>query len=351
MGDVIFNGSGGQKAMGMAKVALTLNNANRHLPLDYDEVEISRRLFKTGESEYALNKQQCRLKDIVMQFMDTGIGTDSYSVLEQGKVDAIINSRPLERRSIFDEAAGISKYKARKDEALNKLRRTEDDLLRLTDIINEVRRQSGKLQRQAHKAERYQSLTAELKMLEMELLIRRFFQFQESSAASEQYYRQLNERVEKFRDDIKAVEEEQASFRSKVEEVQQALEDNQALNFELNKELQETVGKIALLEQRQENNTERKSGLQQQIDDFGKNYEELVSSRDENSVQLTLEEEELERLKVDQAEKQARYEELKGDADQSSETMARLRREISEKPAAAWKRIMKSVLRRSWKRN
>lgn len=331
MGDVIFNGSGGQKAMGMAKVALTLNNANRHLPLDYDEVEISRRLFKTGESEYALNKQQCRLKDIILQFMDTGIGTDSYSVLEQGKVDAIINSRPLERRSIFDEAAGISKYKARKDEALNKLRRTEDDLVRLTDIINEVRRQSGKLQRQAQKAERYQALTAELKYLEMELLIRRFFQFQESSAASEEYYHQLSARVEKFRADIKAVEEEQTLFRSKVEEVQQSLEDNQALNFELNKELQETLGKIALLEQRQENNSERKQNLQQQIDDFTKNYQELVTARDENSVVLKAEEEELERLRIEQKEKQARYEALKGDADQSSEAMARLRQEISQK--------------------
>src|SRR5690606_7223863 len=96
MGDVIFNGSGGMKALGMAKVTLTLNNRARHIPVDFDEVEISRRLFRTGESEYILNKQQCRLKDIVQLFLDTGIGTDSYSVLEQGKVDAIINSKPLE---------------------------------------------------------------------------------------------------------------------------------------------------------------------------------------------------------------------------------------------------------------
>lgn len=329
MGDVIFNGSGAQKAMGMAKVSLTLNNRERHLPLDFDEVEISRRLFRTGESEYALNKQQCRLKDILTNLMDTGIGTDSYSVLEQGKVDAIINAKPLERRAIFDEAAGISKYKARKDEALNKLNRTDDDLLRLTDVINEVRRQCNSLKRQANKAERYKQLAAELKQLEMELLVRRFFSFRENSAASEAHYQELAERVATMRAELTQIDEEQLAYRTQADEVQQVLEESQALNFELNRELQETQGRIALLEQRTATSGERKQQLEQQISEFEQSAREL----EETAAQLQSEAEqnaaELERLRGEHAERQAAYDAVKGDSDAAASEMVRLRQEIS----------------------
>lgn len=330
MGDVIFSGSGSMKALGMASVKLTLNNRNRTLPLEYDEVEISRRLFRTGESEYILNKQQCRLKDILNQFLDTGIGTDSYSVLEQGKVDAIINSKPLERRAIFDEAAGISKYKARKHEALLKLNRTDDDLLRLTDIINEVRRQAGGLKRQANKAERYKELTAGLRVLEMELLVRRYFQFRNGSEESEAHYRQLSETVKYLRDELKKLEEEQMSYRSKADEVQQNLEDNQALNFELNNDLQETQSKIALLTQRRENNQERRSSLEHQIAEFLENSAKLDATEEDTRQLLEVQEAEVEALKSQHKDAQAAYEALKGDSDANAETMARLRQEITQ---------------------
>lgn len=330
MGDVIFNGSGGMKALGMAKVSLTMNNRARTLPLDYDEVEISRRLFRTGESEYLLNKQQVRLKDIINQFLDTGIGTDSYSVLEQGKVDAIINSKPLERRAIFDEAAGISKYKARKHEAVLKLKRTDDDLLRLADIINEVRRQAGGLKRQASKAERYKELTAGLRVLEMELLVRRYFQFRHASQESETHYQGLAEKVAALRDELKKIEEEELSYKSKADEVQQTLEDNQALNFELNNDLQETQSKIALLVQRQENNAERRKSLEAQIAEFLENSATLEASEAETRAGLEAQEAELEKLTADHQEKQAAYEALKGDSDASTEMMSRLRQEITQ---------------------
>ena len=330
MGDVIFSGSGSMKAMGMARVTLTLNNRNRTVPLDFDEVEISRRLFRTGESEYLLNKQQCRLKDIVGQFLDTGIGTDSYSVLEQGKVDAIINSRPLERRNIFDEAAGISKYKARKHEAMLKLNRTDDDLLRLTDIVNEVRRQAGGLKRQANKAERYKTLTAELETLEMELLVRRYFHFRVSSQESEAHYQELAVRVKAFREELAKIEEEQLSYRTKAEDVQQTLEDNKALNFDLNSDLQETQGKIALLNQRTQSHSERRASLERQIAEFLENASGLEVSELETREALERQEAELETMRAEHRERQAAFEELKGDSDANAETMTRLRQEITQ---------------------
>lgn len=330
MGDVIFNGSGSMKALGMSKVTLTLNNRLRTLPLDYDEVEISRRLFRTGESEYVLNKNQCRLKDITGQFLDTGIGTDSYSVLEQGKVDAIINSKPLERRAIFDEAAGISKYKARKHEAILKLNRTDDDLLRLTDIINEVRRQAGGLKRQASKAERYKQLTAELRVLEMELLVRRYFLFRTSTKESEAHFEKLSATVKALRDELKQIEEEQLAYRSKADDVQQSLDDNQALNFELNKDLNETQNQIALLVQRRENNRERRASLDAQIAEYLENAAKLEAVEAETSAELDKQQADVENLTSQQKEKQAIFESLKGDSDANAETMTRLRQEITQ---------------------
>lgn len=330
MGDVIFNGSGGMKALGMARVTLTLNNRSRHLPLDYDEVEISRRLFRTGESEYILNKQQCRLKDILEQFLDTGIGTDSYSVLEQGKVDAIINSKPLERRDIFDEAAGISKYKARKHEAMLKLNRTDDDLLRLTDIIAEVRRQAGGLRRQANKAERYKELASQLRTLEMELLVRRYFQFRAGSQTSETRFQEFSARVTELRTELQTIEEEQLAYRSKADDVQQTLEDNQALNFELNRDLQETQSQIALLTQRDQNNQERRASIERQIAEFLENAANLESGTAELQTQYEEQEAELTSLREEHTTRQAAYEALKGDSDASAETMARLRSEITQ---------------------
>ncbi|MGI8905260.1 MAG: chromosome segregation protein SMC [Candidatus Sumerlaeaceae bacterium] len=329
MGDVIFNGSGGQKAMGMSRVSLTLNNEGRFLPLDFDDVEIARRLFRTGESEYSLNKTQCRLKDITTNLMDTGIGTDSYSVLEQGKVDAIINSKPLERRAIFDEAAGISKYKARKDEALHKLNRTDDDLLRLADLINEVRRQCNSLKRQANKAERYKQLSQELKQLEMELLVRRYYAFRESSASSEAHYQELFERVQNFRNELSRIDEEQLSYRTQADELQQAVEETQALNYELNRDLQEVQGRIALLEQRQANSAERREQLDSQIRELDENAKQLQEATAQFAAETQEKEAELERLLAEHAQRKSDYETLKGDSDAASSDMVRLRQEIS----------------------
>lgn len=169
MEDVIFNGTDKKPALGFTEVSLTFSNESRALPVEYDEVTISRRLFRSGESEYLLNKTVVRLKDILEIFMGTGVGAEAYSLIQQGKVDLIVSARPEDRRIILDEAAGITKYKSKKKEALNKLKETEDNLLRINDIILEIKRQIAALERQANKAKKYKEEYEKLKSLEVRL--------------------------------------------------------------------------------------------------------------------------------------------------------------------------------------
>jgi len=169
MEDVIFNGTDTKEPVGMAEVSLTFDNTNKFFAVESDEVTISRRLFRSGESEYLLNKTQVRLKDILDILLGTGIGAESYSIVPQGKIDMILSSRPEDRRMIFDEASGITKYKAQKREALRRLEETEQNLLRVNDIITEVKRQIGSLERQANKARKYKDTFEELKNKELVL--------------------------------------------------------------------------------------------------------------------------------------------------------------------------------------
>ncbi len=166
MADVIFNGAESRKPLGFAEVSLNFTECSEELGVDWHEVRVTRRIYRDGNSEYFLNKTGCRLKDIHSLFADTGVGRAAYSIMEQGKIDLILSSRPEDRRSVFEEAAGITKYKTQKKEALRKLEATEANLLRIGDIIKEVKRQIGSLQRQAGKARRYQALHADLQVLD-----------------------------------------------------------------------------------------------------------------------------------------------------------------------------------------
>jgi chromosome segregation protein len=166
MADVIFNGADSRKPLGFAEVSLNFTECAEELGVEWHEVRVTRRIYRDGNSEYFLNKTGCRLKDIHSLFADTGVGRAAYSIMEQGKIDLILSSRPEDRRSVFEEAAGITKYKTQKKEALRKLEATEANLLRIGDIIKEVKRQIGSLQRQAGKARRYQALHADLQVLD-----------------------------------------------------------------------------------------------------------------------------------------------------------------------------------------
>jgi chromosome segregation protein len=180
MADVIFNGTDTRQPHNMAEVSMTFAECEKDLGVDWHEVCITRRVFRDGKSEYLINGAPSRLKDIHNLFMDTGIGRSAYSIMEQGRTAQLLNSRPEDRRSIFEEAAGITKYKAQKKEALRKLEYTESNLLRVSDIIKEVKRQIGSLQRQAGKARRYQSLMEDLRVLDTHLSHRTYVDLERS---------------------------------------------------------------------------------------------------------------------------------------------------------------------------
>ena len=165
--DVIFNGSANRPATNLSEVSLTFDNSTNTLPIDYSEVTVTRRLFRSGESEYYLNGTPCRLKDIRDLFLDTGIGDSGYSIMEQGRVAYIMEAKPEERRELFEEAAGVSKYKARREEALRKLERIQIDMDRLADVITMTRDQMDKLEAAVRKARQYQKMQDDLKNMEI----------------------------------------------------------------------------------------------------------------------------------------------------------------------------------------
>lgn len=215
MGDVIFNGSSSVKAMNIARVGITIDNEEGLLDVDAPEIQIGRQLLRTGESQYQINRMACRMKSIQELLMDTGVGVNAYSVLEQGRVDQVVTSKPIERRVIFEEAAGISRYRQRRVETLRKLDRTETDLARLADIIREVKGQSISLKRQANRAIRFKALDAELSQLEMALL-------------AVMYAREATRRDEEQRK-YDAVNKYLTEITGKIDELEGALDERRAL--------------------------------------------------------------------------------------------------------------------------
>src|SRR5437899_502033 len=194
MAVVIFNGAETRKPVGFAEVSLTFTDCAEELGIEWYEVRVTRRVYRDGNSEYLLNKTLCRLRDIQNLFADTGIARAAYSMMEQGKIDMILSSRPEDRRAIFEEAAGITKYKAQKREALRKLEASEANLLRIGDIIKEVKRQIGSLQRQAGKARRYQALISDLKLLETHAAKRQFDSLAEQQESTGVEHTRLSDR-------------------------------------------------------------------------------------------------------------------------------------------------------------
>src|SRR5271163_4513284 len=233
MKDVIFSGTEARPPLGMAEVSLTFGDCEKDLGTAYNEVTITRRVFRDGASEYELNKTPCRLRDIHSMFMDTGIGRSAYSIMEQGKIDLILSSRPEDRRAIFEEAAGITKYKAQKKEALRKLEYTDANLVRLADIMKEVKRQIGSLQRQAGKARRYKTLFDDLRTLDIHFSRTTHDEILQAIAAAEKeierlrnIHRSLEEQVEsqefglrEQRRQIDLLEEQIGIARQRVQEL------------------------------------------------------------------------------------------------------------------------------------
>lgn len=196
MEDVIFAGTEHRKAVGYAEVSLTIDNSDNYLPVSYSEVTITRRVYRSGESEYYINKTSCRLKDIHELFLDTGIGRDGYSIIGQGRVDEILSTKSEDRRHIFEEASGIMKYKVRKQEAERKLDLTEQNLVRINDIINELEAQLEPLREQSDAAKKYLTLRESLKELEVNVYLENIDKYKEKIKEYEGQHKDIKDNIE-----------------------------------------------------------------------------------------------------------------------------------------------------------
>ena len=195
MEQIIFSGTSTLKPTGMAEVTLFIKNNRGLLPIEYDDVSITRRLYRSGESEYMINRNICRLKDIIELFFDTGIGAHAYSVIQQGMIDSILSDKTEDRRSLFEEAAGVTKYKYRKKEAENKLTATEADLLRIGDVISEIENQVVTLRRQAKRANRYAEQKNRLKEIECAITAGKLFESEKQYGGLSEQKRDLDARI------------------------------------------------------------------------------------------------------------------------------------------------------------
>jgi chromosome segregation protein len=250
MADVIFNGTDSRKPLGLSEVSLTFTECASELGVDWHDVRVTRRLYRDGNSEYFLNKTLCRLKDIHSLFADTGVGRSAYSIMEQGKIDLILSSRPEDRRSVFEEAAGITKYKTQKKEALRKLEATEANLLRIGDIIKEVKRQIGSLQRQAGKARRYQALHADLQVLDTHFSYRKLQVLEGELGECASKIERASESERTSRNEIDAGETQLADLRSELDAADERITNARGKLQQLESELASHRSLIAFNEER-----------------------------------------------------------------------------------------------------
>jgi chromosome segregation protein len=311
MQDVIFNGTEKHDPVNLAEVSLTLSNEDRALPVDYDEVTITRRVYRSGESEYILNKTPVRLMDIRNLLMGTGIGTSSYSVVEQGRMDMILSSKPEDRRYVFEEASGITRYKAQKREALLKLEKTRDNLLRVNDIVREVERQISSIERKARKAERYKARFDELKDLEVKLSVKKYRELStdDSSLAAEN--KKIKERIDQLgletdelsarvlsaREELNAVSEDLNMSQNEVVRLSTDMDKNLHTSKvdgervgEFRKQAERLDWEIEQATERKDKMMERLSELESRFEDVSrrrKDKEEAFCSAEENIAALS----------------------------------------------------------------
>ena len=291
MADVIFSGTDGRRAIGMAEVTMTFADVDPSLlslpgiNLDFSEVSITRRVHRDGNGEYFINKTPCRLRDIQGLFMDTGIGRSSYSLMAQGQIDQILSAHPEDRRTIFEEAAGINKYKHQKKEALRKLEYTEANLVRITDIIKEVKRQIISLQRQAGKARRYRELFDQLKALDTRLARRKFDLLHADISSFESQITSFTTRSDEFASQITDHESQITDLRRSLSEIERTISAAVNRDHELKSESDRHQQRIG-------SNTERIAEFEQLI---ANHHRETAASEEKIHIQ----EQELARLNAE----------------------------------------------------
>ncbi|MBO5461591.1 MAG: AAA family ATPase, partial [Ruminococcus sp.] len=293
MQDVIFSGTENRKPLSYASVAITLNNADHQLPVDYEEVTVTRKLYRSGESEYLLNGTACRLKDINEMFYDTGIGKEGYSIIGQGQIDKILSGKPEERRELFDEAAGIVKFKRRKNLSLKKLEEERQNLTRVNDILSELEKQIGPLQKQSEVARIYLKKKEELKtfdinmfLLETDRLNEEIKKVDEKLSIVTDELNEANVRYADMKTEYEAVEEEMDAIDFSIEEAKNQLNKTTLLKQQLEGQINVLKEQINTIRMNDEHYDNRQKTIFTEIDSRKKQLDELLKEREDVEEKL-----------------------------------------------------------------
>ncbi len=336
MEDVIFNGTKMRKPIGMAEVSLTIENNRGILPLEYNEVTITRRVFRSGESEYMMNRTICRLKDILNLFMDTGMGANAYSVIELKMVETILSDKVEERRRLFEEAAGVTRYKVRRKEALRKLSDVESDLLRVDDIIAEVSKAVNSLNRQAKKAERYNEYMERLRILEVDVLQRDYDNLFRRLEPLEERLRQTITERDSMQNHMEEEETLLEAYRSEEEDIEQRLQLRRNEHGRIVGNISETRQELLVSEERERSLLQRADRLREAIDgyeirisEYERDKEDVVARRESLSSELEERENKNEQLRSAHHELEAQVSEKKLQSEARQQRRMELMQQIS----------------------
>ena len=278
--DIIFAGTQARKPLSFAEVEMTFDNSDNVLNIEFQEVTIKRKIYRTGESGYFINNVPCRLKDIIELFMDTGIGRDGYSIIGQGRIDEILSAKSEDRRHIFEEAAGIVKYRARKEETEKKLEQTKLNLIRINDILLEIETTIGPLKEQSDKAKKYLELRENLKNIEIGLILskidstkQKLLEIKENKSIFEENDKSENQKLNKYQ-----IEKEE--LKEKFDQVIKEIERIQNISFESKTKLEKINSDINLSNERILNNQENISRLEMEISKTNESITELVTEKE-----------------------------------------------------------------------
>ena len=283
MEDVIFAGTENRKPMGYAYVAITFDNADHKLNIDYDEVTVSRRLFRSGESEYMINGTQVRLKDVNELFYDTGIGKEGYSIIGQGQIDQILSGKPEERRELFDEAAGIVKFKRRKNDAMKKLDDQNQNLVRVTDILGELERQVIPLEKQCEKAKRYLLLKEDLKINDVNMFLIEFDEIKNRLVQLDEKIKIASSDMQIANDEFENIKKDYTKLEQIIEDINSSIETKKATLNETILNIEKFEGQINVIKEQINSAKNNESYINQRIDSITKEIEQQSKELDDST--------------------------------------------------------------------
>ena len=279
--DVIFAGTQNRKSLGFAEASIIIDNSDGKLPIEFTEVTVTRRIYRSGESGYFINKTPCRLKDILELFMDTGIGKDGYSIIGQGKIDEILSNKSEERRHVFEEAAGIVKYRTRKAESEKKLEQSKLNLLRINDILVEIEQNLDPLKIQSEKARKFLDLREELKSIEVGLFIHNIDSYKEKIEEVLKDEDIFNTQIVREDERLSNMQEQKESLRQAIDNITNQIEKMQTLSFESEKKKEKLTSEININKERINNNNSNFERFREEIEESNKRIEELEEEKNQ----------------------------------------------------------------------